>query len=78
MLETNSASTRASLKLSIKDHKFVHLDSNSIRALLEPFRTVAFGMQIVKFCNLRQDLIEYAQDMERAMAPRSVWLNALA
>ena len=78
LLKTNAASTKPSVKLSTRDHKFVQLDSDSIKALLKPFRTVVFGMQIVEFVNLSEELTGYAQDLERVMAPRSVWLNAAA
>ena len=74
----NPANSEPSLKFRVERRQHGELKSPSIKALLEPFRAAAFGLQIVRFLNIPPDLNEYAQDLKQAMSPRCVWFNAQA
>ena len=63
------------LKIFVQDEA---MSSKSIKSLLEPFRTVSFGMQNVKVLDIGNELQGYAQDLKHKMAPRSVWTKAQA
>jgi hypothetical protein len=67
------------LKVRIETGNDGSPNSGAIKGLLEPFRTVAYGLQKVQVLNTgsNPELKEYVGDLTKAMSPRCIWTNAL-
>ena len=65
--------------MRIESGKDENPNSQATKRLLEPFRTVSYGLQKVQVLKIGSDpeLKEYVEELKRAMSPQCVWANAL-